>query len=72
MKIDIRIRDKKLQHSINRKTAKISGLSLDKNDKYEYLKGEEIFPSGLIQVIEQTKFTHLLLGKTFKKQEKNN
>ena len=37
MKIDIRIRDKKLQHSINKKTAKISGLSLDKNDKYEYL-----------------------------------
>ena len=39
MTIDDQIRDEKLQYDINREAAKISALSLDKIDKYEYLTG---------------------------------
>ena len=46
MAIDYKIRDKKLQHDINRIEApKISAVSSGKTDKYEYLMGEEILPS---------------------------
>ena len=38
------IRDEKLQYDINREAVKISALSSGKNDKYEYLTGEEIVP----------------------------
>ena len=44
MTIDDKIKDKKLQHDINREVAKISALSSGKTDKYEYLTGEEILP----------------------------
>ena len=37
MTIDDKIRDKKLQYDINRKEGKISALSSEKIDKYEYL-----------------------------------
>ena len=40
MAIDNRIRDEKMQCDINREAAKISALSLDKINKYEYLTGE--------------------------------
>ena len=40
MTIDDKIRHKKLQYNINRKTAKISSEKIDK--KFEYLTGEEI------------------------------
>ena len=36
-----KIRYKKLQYGINREAAKISALSPKKNDKYEYVTGEE-------------------------------
>ena len=39
MAYDKKIRDKKLQYRVNREAAKISGLSLNKTDKYEYLAG---------------------------------
>ena len=45
MTIDEKIRDEKLQHDINREAAKISALSSENIDKYEYLTGEEILPS---------------------------
>ena len=45
MTIDDKIKDKKLQHNINREAAKISALSSSKIDKYEYLTGEKILPS---------------------------
>ena len=45
MTIDDKIRDEKLRYDINREAAKISALSSDKIDKYEYLKGEEMLPS---------------------------
>ena len=57
MSIEDEIRDEKIQYDINREAAKISALSSDKIDKYEYLTGEEILPSNQQQVIEQAKFT---------------
>ena len=60
MAIDDKIRDEKLQYSINRERerAKISALSSGKFDKYEYLTGEEILPFNRSQIIEQAKFTY--------------
>ena len=66
----IRLEIKKLQYDINREAAKISALSSDKIDKYEYLTGEEILPSNQQQIIEQAKFTYSPLGKAFEKQTK--
>ena len=42
MAIDDKIRDENLQYDINREAAKISAISSDKIDKYEYLTGKEI------------------------------
>ena len=57
MTIDDQIRNKKIQHNINREAAKISALSSGKIDKYK-------------QLIEQTKFTYSPFGKAFEKQAK--
>ena len=46
MRIVDKIRDEKLQYDVNRKAEKISALSSGKIDKYEYLTGEELFPSN--------------------------
>ena len=62
MTINDQIRDGKLQYDIDREAAKISVLSSDKIDKYEYLTGEEILPSNQQQIIEQAKFTYFPLG----------
>ena len=70
MTIKDQIKDEKLQYDINREAAKISALSSGKIDKYEYLTGEDILPSGQQQIIDQAKFTHSPLGKTFNKQTK--
>ena len=72
MTLEHQIRNEKLQYDINRKTAKISVLSSGKINKYEYLTGEEIFPSNQPQIIEQAKFTYSPLGKSFEKQKKIN
>ena len=70
MTIEDQIKDEKLQYDINREAAKISALSSGKIDKYEYLTGEEIFPSNQRQFIEQVKFAYSPLGKAFEKQTK--
>ena len=70
MIIDDQIRDEKLQYDINREAAKISALSSNKFNKYEYLTGEEILPSNQKQIIEQAKFTYSLFGRAFEKQIK--
>ena len=57
MTIDDKITDEKLQKNINKDVAKISVLLSGKIDKYEYLTGEEIWPSNQRQIIEQAKFT---------------
>ena len=58
MTIDDKIKDTilKMQYNINREAAKISALSSEKIDKYEYLTGEEIFLFNERQIIEQAKF----------------
>ena len=64
--IDDQIREEKLQYDINREAAKISALSSNKIDKYEYLTGEEILPYNQ----KQAKLTYSPLGKAFEKQIK--
>ena len=66
MTIEDHISDEKLQYVINRETAKISVLS----GKIEYLTGDEISSSNQQQIIEQAKFTHSPLIKSFEKQAK--
>ena len=70
MTIDDQIRDEKLQYNINREAAKISALSSNKFDKYEYLTGKEILPSNLKQMIQQATFTYSTPGEAFEKQIK--
>ena len=52
------------------KAPKISALSSDKIDKYEYLTGKEILPSNQQQIIDQAKVTYSPLGKAFENQIK--
>ena len=65
-----KIRDEKLQYDINREAAKISTLSTEKINKYQYLSGEEILPSDQSRIIEQAKVIYSPLGKEFEKQIK--
>ena len=51
------------EYDLDRKAAKISGLSSYNLDKYEYLTGEYL---GLKpSTIKQTKFEYSLFGKVF-------
>ena len=53
------------QYDLNRKAAKISALSFNNLDQYEYLTGGDL---GLKpSTIEQTKFEYSPLGKIFNK-----
>ena len=70
MSINDQIRYEKPQYDINREAAKISALSSDKINEYEYLTGEDILPSNLQQITEQARFTYSPLGKAFEKQIK--
>ena len=69
MTINDQISDGKVRYDINRE-AKISALSSGKIHRYEYLTGQDILPSNQEQIIEQVKFTHSPLGKSFEKQIK--
>ena len=51
MTIDDKITDEIIQCYINRKSAKISALSSEKIDKYEYLTSQEILPSNQTRII---------------------
>ena len=62
-----KIIDEMLQYDINREAAKISALSPEKIDKYEYLTGEEILLSNQRQIKEQATFDYCPLGKSFEK-----
>ena len=59
-----------MQYDINKEAAKISALSSDKIDKYEYLTGEKMLPSDQSIIIEQVKFNYSLLAKALEKQTK--
>ena len=51
--IDDKIRDKKLQHDLNREAVKVSVLSSGNIDKYEFLTGEETLPSDQSRIINK-------------------
>ena len=70
MAISDLIRNENLQYDINREAAKISVLSSNKIQKYEYLTGGDISPSTQQQIIEQARFAYSPLGKAFEKQIK--
>ena len=59
-----------MQYDINKEAAKISALSSDKIDKYEYLTDEKMLPSDQSIIIEQVKFNYSLLAKALEKQTK--
>ena len=67
----IKILDKKImqneaQYDLDRKAAKISALSCNNLDKYEYLTGEDV---GLKpSTVEQTRFEYSPLGTFFNKR----
>ena len=59
----IKIMQNEAQYNLDRKAAKISALSSNNLDKYEYLTGEDL---GLKpSTIEQAKFEYSPLGKIF-------
>ena len=60
-----KIMQNELQYDLDRKAAKISALSSNNLDKYEYLTGEglNLKPS----TIEQNRFEYSPLGKIFNK-----
>ena len=63
--LDRKIMQNNTQYDLDRKAAKISALSSNDLDKYEYLTGEYL---GLKpSTIEQTKFEYSPLGKIFNK-----
>ena len=63
--LDRKIMQNEAQYDLDRKAAKISALSSNNLDKYEYLTGEDL---GLKpSTIEQTKFECSPLGKIFNK-----
>ena len=63
--LDGKIMQNEAQYNLDRKTAKISALSSNNLDKYEYLTGEDL---GLKpSTAEQAKFEYSLLGKVFNK-----
>ena len=70
MTINNQIRDVKLRFNIDREAAKISALTSDKFNKYEYLTGEEILPSKEQQITKQAKITYSPLRKAFEKKIK--
>ena len=70
MTIKDKIRDEKVQDSINREAAKISALSSGEIDKYEYLTGNEILSSNQSQIMELANFTYSPFGKALEKQTK--
>ena len=63
--LDRKIMQNKAQYDLDRKAAKISALSSNNLDKYEYLNAEDLGfkPSS----VEQAKFEYSPLGKFFNK-----
>ena len=63
--LDRKIMPNEAQYHLDRKAAKISALSSNNLDKYEYLTGEDL---GLKpSTVEQAKFEYSALGKIFNK-----
>lgn len=66
---DDKTRAEKVQYGMHRTATKISTLSLNKRDKYEYLTGEKILTLQTHMIIQEPKvfFSSLFF---FKKQRK--
>ena len=63
--LDKKIMQNKARYDLDRKAAKVSALSSNNLDKYEYLAGEDL---GLKpSTVEQAKFEYSSLGKFFNK-----
>ena len=63
--LDKKVMQNEAQYHLDRKAAKISALSSNDLDKYEYLSGEDL---GLKpNTMEQAKFEYSPLGKMFNK-----
>ena len=61
--LDRKIMKNEAQYDLHRKATKISVLSCDNLEKYEYLTGEDL---GLKpSTVEQSKFEYTPLGKVF-------
>ena len=69
--IDDKIRNEKLQYNINRDTAKISAIPSGKINKYQYLTGEETWPSSRSQITKKAKFTYSSLRKALENKQRN-
>ena len=64
--LDGKIVQNEAQYDLDKKAAKISALSSNNLEKYEYLTGEDL---GLKpSTVEQTKFEYSPLGKVFTKR----
>ena len=63
--LDRKIKQNEAQYDLDRKAAKISALSSNDFDKYEYLTGEDLYlkPS----TVEQARFEYSPLSKIFNK-----
>ena len=60
-----KIKQNEAQYDLDWKAAKISALSSNNLDKYEYLTGEDL--GFKPNTVEQAKFEYSLLGKIFNK-----
>ena len=60
-----KIKQNEAQYDLDRKAAKISALSCNNLDKYEYLNGEDL--GNKPSTVEQAKFDYSPLGKIFNK-----
>ena len=70
--LDKKIKQNESQYDLDRKAAKISALSSNNLDKYEYLTGEDL--NYKPSTVEQAKFDYSPLSKFFNKglKEKTN
>ena len=65
---DRKIKENEAQYDLDRKAAKLSAMSSNNLDKYEYLTGEDLdYKSSTIQ---QARFEYSPLGKIFTKRLK--
>ena len=63
--LDDKIRENKAQFDLDRQAAKISALSSDELEKYEYLTGENLGYKP--DVVQKAKFEYSTLGQVFNK-----
>ena len=68
--LDDKIKEERVTHDLGQESAKISALKSGNIDKYEYLTGQEVIPTGKEADLAHAKFEYSPLGKAFEKQVK--